>query len=260
MAAGVQSVANGGVHLRPYLVERVEDANGELYRHQLETAQVLTPDVALRAVDTLKGVLVRGTARRTPLDGDRPAGGKTGTQDNNTNAWFVGFTKQMSAAVWVGDPKGYTPMVNIPEFVREDSITRVQGSMYPARIWKAFMDPIHADLPVLDWDAPPVAVATATRLDVTPKRIYLPGNECLARVVSGTIPQQATPGSKQPTTTMPAEVTPNTVVVSVMDPGTTISPSDTNPYSPVNTLPIGEYLVYDCNKPFPASVQTVVGQ
>jgi hypothetical protein len=45
-----------------------------------------------------------------------------------------------------------------------------------------------------------------------------------------------------------------------MDPGTTIAPTDTNPYSPVNTLPIGEYWVYDCNKPFPASVQTIVGQ
>ena len=261
MASGVQSVANGGVHLKPYLVERVEDANGEIFRHQTETAQVLTPDVALRAVDTLKGVLTRGTARRTPLDGDRPAGGKTGTQDNNTNAWFVGFTKQMSAAVWVGDPKGYTPMVNIPEFVREDGIARVQGSMYPARIWKAFMDPIHANLPALDWDEPPAAVATATRLDVTPKRIYLPGNECLARVVSGTIPQQVAPGSKpSTTTTTPIDATPNTVVVTVMDPGTTIAPTDTNPYSPVNTLPIGEYWVYDCNKPFPASVQTIVGQ
>ena len=260
MAAGVQSMANGGMHLRPYLIERVEDANGELYRHQLESKQVPTPDVALRAVDTLKGVLVRGTARRTPLDGDRPAGGKTGTQDNNTNAWFVGFTKQMSAAVWVGDPKGYTPMVNIPEFVRQDSITRVQGSMYPARIWKAFMDPIHANLPVLDWDSPPGAVATATRLDVTPKRIYLPGNECLARVVSGTIPQQSPPGTKQPTTTILPDAVPNTVVVSIMDSGTTIAPSDTNPYSPVNTLPIGEYWVYTCDKPFPASVQTIVGQ
>jgi hypothetical protein len=45
-----------------------------------------------------------------------------------------------------------------------------------------------------------------------------------------------------------------------MDPGTTIAPTDTNPYSPVNTLPIGEFWVYDCGKPFPASVQTIVGQ
>ena len=260
MASGVQSLANEGMHMRPYLIERVEDANGELYRHQLESAQVLTPDVALRAVDTLKGVLARGTARRTPLNDGRPAGGKTGTQDNNTNAWFVGFTKQLSAAVWVGDPKGYTPMVNIPEFVRQDGIARVQGSMYPAQIWKAFMDPIHANMPALDWDSAPTAVATATRLDVSPKRIYLPGNECVARVVSGTIPQPSGTGPKQPTTTLADEAAPNTVVISVMDPGTTISPNDTNPYSPVNSLPIGEFWVYECGRPFPASVQTIVGQ
>ena len=254
MATSAQAIANLGVHIRPYLVERIEDANGELYRHETESEQVLTPDVALRAVDTLKGVLIRGTARRTPLDGDRPAGGKTGTQDENTNAWFVGFTRQVSTAVWVGDPKAYTPMVNIPEFVKEDGIVRVQGAMYPARIWKSAMDSIHAGKPNLDWEAPPEAVSTAIREDVSPKRIYLPGTECLARVVSGTIPIR--PDRNQPVT---SEVPGDTVVVSVVDPGTTIAPTDTNPYSPVNTVGIGDYWIYDCTKPFPASVQ-VVGQ
>lgn len=254
MATSAQSIANLGVHIRPYLIERIEDANGELYRHEPESQQVLTPDVALRAVDTLKGVLIRGTARRTPLDGGRPAAGKTGTQDENTNAWFVGFTRQVSTAVWVGDPKAYTPMVNIPEFVRVDGIARVQGAMYPARIWKSAMDSIHAGKPNLDWDAPPAAVSTAIRSDVTPKRIYLPGTECLARVLSGTIPSR--PDKNQPTTTVAPE---DTVVVSIVDPGTTIAPTDTNPYSPVNTVGIGDYWIYDCTKPFPASVQ-VVGQ
>ena len=254
MATSAQAIANLGVHMRPYLVERIEDANGELYRHEVESQQVLTPDVALRAVDTLKGVLIRGTARRTPLDGERPAAGKTGTQDENTNAWFVGFTRQVSTAVWVGDPKGYTPMVNIPEFVNKDGIVRVQGAMYPARIWKSAMDSIHAGKPNLDWDAPPEAVSTAIRPDVTPKRIYLPGTECLARVVSGTIPPQ--PDKNRP---VDPAVTGETVTVSVVDPGTTIAPTDTNPYSPVNTVGVGEYWIYECNKPFPASVQ-VVGQ
>jgi len=211
----------------------------------------------------LKGVIKFGTARRTPLENDRPAAGKTGTQDDNTNAWFVGFSKQMTTSVWVGDPKAYTPMVNIPEFVAKDGITRVQGSMYPARIWKQFMDAAHTNLPVEDWEAPPAAVATETRPDTSPMRIYLPGNECLAKVVSGTVPPTSAPTTTKPgrqpattTTTVPFDPT-NTVVINVVDPGTTISPTDTNPFSPTNTVRIGEYWVYECAAPFPASVQTV---
>lgn len=244
MASGAQTLASVGVHREPYMIERIEDSNGEIYRRESSESTVLTPDVALRAIDTLKSVLTVGTARRTPLAEARPAAGKTGTQADNTNAWFVGFTKQLSAAVWVGDPKGYTPMVNIPEFVRVDGIRRVQGSMYPARIWKQFMDQIHFNLVPSDWDEPPVAVPTVSRPEVGPKRIVLPGEECLARVVSGTIPRQGgEPG--------------DTVVVSIADPGTTISPADRRPDAPVNTVRIGEYWVYTCARPFPPSVQTV---
>ena len=76
---------------------------------------MLDKGVALTAVDVLKGVLIqrhrRGATRSTA-----PAAGKTGTQQDNTNAWFVGFTPQLTTAVWVGDPDGYTPMENVPEF------------------------------------------------------------------------------------------------------------------------------------------------
>lgn len=245
MASGAQTLASVGVHREPYLIEWIEDAGGEIYRREASEKVVLPVDVALRSIDTLKSVLTVGTARRTPLEDLRPAAGKTGTQADNTNAWFVGFTKQMSAAVWVGDPKGYTPMVNIPEFVRIDGIRRVQGSMYPARIWKQFMDRIHFNLVPSDWDEPPLEQPTVWRPEVGPKRIVLPGEECLARVVSGTVPRaDSAPG--------------DTVVVSIADPGTTIAPTDRRPDAPVNTVRVGEYWVYTCTKPFPPSVQTLV--
>jgi penicillin-binding protein 1A len=280
MATGAQTIANVGVHLKPYLIDKIEDANGVLFQHEqicvapadVEPCRVLSSEVALRTVETMKGVIQFGTARRTALEpaapiGDKPraAGGKTGTQDDNTNAWFVGYTKQLTTAVWVGDPKAYTPMVNIPEFVKQDGITRVQGSMYPARIWKQYMDAAHEGLPSLDWDAAPAAVATETRPDPNPMRIYLPGNECLAQVVSGTVPTTTTTTSIKPgratttTTTAPIDLLNpvNTVVVRVVDPGTTIAPTDTNPFSPVNTVAIGAYWVYECAKPFSPAVQTV---
>jgi hypothetical protein len=61
------------------------------------------------------------------------------------------------------------------------------------------------------------------------------------------------------TTTIPIDLSNplNTVVVRVVDPGTTIAPTDTNPFSPVNTVAIGSYWVYECAKPFSPAVQTV---
>ena len=68
----------------------------------------VAPGDVLTTIDTLTGVLTDGTARHELADfaSRRPAFGKTGTQDNNTNAWFVGGTKQLATAVWVGDPRG----------------------------------------------------------------------------------------------------------------------------------------------------------
>jgi penicillin-binding protein 1A len=286
MASGAQTIANGGVHREPYAIERIEDSNGAvLWKREEPTnpEQVLTRDNALRAVDIMKGVIKFGTARRTPLANDRPAAGKTGTQDDNTNAWFVGFTPQLTTAVWVGDPKGYTPMVRIPEFLQADGYVRIQGAMYPARIWKQYMDAAHENLPVVDWDAPPPGQPTEARPDTSPVRVYLPGNECLASVVAGTIPPTTTTvaGKKTTTTTQPI-VTGDTVVVSLVDPlplptlstttTTTIaSPTtldadqalrqilrDRYPRGPVHTIPPNQYWVYECAAGLPASAQTIV--
>jgi membrane peptidoglycan carboxypeptidase len=275
MASGAQTIANGGMHHEPFFIEKIEDGTGRvLFQHALNGVQVISKEVADKQVAILKQSLIRGTARRTPLEGDRPSAGKTGTQDENTNAWFVGFTKQLTTAVWVGDPKGYTPMVNIPEF-RADGVPRVQGATYPARIWKAYMDAAHAELPVLDWDAPVAPVRNQMRL-------YLPGLDCIAEVVSGRLPRTLTgavstvvpatsvpaatapPATTVPPVTVPGAVpvTPTTAyrgpVVSVVDPGTTIAPTDTNPLTPVVGVDPQRFLVYDCAKGVPASVRTTV--
>ncbi len=177
MASGAQTIANGGLHHEPYYVESIETADGRvIYTHESDGTQVLDRDAALTTAATLKGVLTDGTARGNELVGLRPAAGKTGTQQDNTNAWFVGFTPQLTTAVWVGDPNGYTPMVRVPEFQGRNG-EAVQGGRYPAQIWKAFMDPAHANLPIVDWEVPPPPVRPAARL-------YLPGNECVFRRVT----------------------------------------------------------------------------
>ncbi|HEX9260856.1 MAG TPA: transglycosylase domain-containing protein [Acidimicrobiales bacterium] len=177
MATALSTLANGGVRKDPYYIERIEGPDGKiLYQHATEPVGVLDKAVADRIVDTLKGPLTSGTAsRRGRLADGRVAFGKTGTQDDNTNAWFVGATRQFTTAVWMGDPNAYTPMASAKLFPDCDR-GQVTGGCYPTMIWKTYMDAIHKDLPKLDWDKPGALKRKAARL-------YLPGVDC---VVAGT--------------------------------------------------------------------------
>lgn len=177
MASGTQTLANNGVHKEPYYIERIEDPEGVIYEHRDEGIEVLSADAAQRVTGILKGVMVSGTARRSALDG-RESAGKTGTQDNNTNAWMVGYTPELTTAVWVGHPDLYLPMNNIPEFVAVD-VRRVQGGTFPARIWKATMDGALAGQPASQFTAPNPNPRPASQL-------FLPGVDCLVRATVNT--------------------------------------------------------------------------
>jgi penicillin-binding protein 1A len=251
MASGAQTIANEGLHMEPYMVDYIDDWRGDrVYTHDDPGVQVLDRGVALQAVDVLKGVLTTGTGHRYPLN--VPAAGKTGTQVNNTNAWFVGFTPELTTAVWVGDPDAYTPMVNVPGFDQE----RVQGGLYPTQIWQQYMNSAHAFLPGNDWEAPPPAARS-------PQRLYLPGSECIY-VVTGYEPQVAAQPAQPagfaspeapPTTAPPPAATvpappppPVTVQVPVysrVDSGTTIPPNVLDPRAPINTVPL-DYRIGSC--------------
>ena len=77
----------------------------------------------------------------------RPAAGKTGTTDNHADAWFVGYTPTLDAAVWVGYPQGEIPMTNVHGIA-------VSGGTFPAQIWRKFMEPALGSLAPQDWSAP----------------------------------------------------------------------------------------------------------
>jgi membrane peptidoglycan carboxypeptidase len=194
MAAGIQTIANEGVHIEPYYVEYIDDAQGNrIYTHVDAGTRVLDRDVALTAIDVLKGVNTEGTGARELADfaSRVPSFGKTGTQQSNWTAFYVGSTRYLSTAVLVRDPNRYTEMEGIPEFLAA-GVDNVQGGTFPARIWRTFMEQVGLEQlgANIDWPAAPPSARPATRL-------VLPGNECVYQVV-GFEPAPTTPPSAPP--------------------------------------------------------------
>ena len=262
MASGAQTLANNGIHMQPYYVERIEGPQGTVYQHQDDGVAVLTAEAAAKTTSILSGVLISGTARRSQLDG-RVAAGKTGTQDNNTNSWMVGYTPDLVTAVWVGHPDLYLPMNNIPEFVAV-GVPRVQGGTFPARIWKATMDAALAGRPSSVFATP----VPNPRLGM---RLYLPGTDCLSSATTVPPPTFAPPvtvpsvdstdpsGSTLPTTTtttttsttLPPTTTTSTTLVppkpgTITDLNTTVPRGQIDPTWPVPTIDPTVYTVAAC--------------
>jgi 1A family penicillin-binding protein len=133
MAGAYATIANDGLLVTPYLVERVVGRGGkEVFRAPRPSRRVLESRVARLAVGAMQAVVRRGTGTAARLDRTEVAG-KTGTAQNYEDAWFVGFTPSVATAVWMGAPVGKIPMRNVGG-------RRVTGGSYPARIWHDFME------------------------------------------------------------------------------------------------------------------------
>jgi penicillin-binding protein 1A len=103
MANGSATLADGGIRNTPRAVTRVEFPNGDVDEPEAgERQRVFSDGVAYEVTDILKGVIEGGTG--TAANIGCPAAGKTGTTDDFTDAWFVGYTPKLSTAVWVGHP------------------------------------------------------------------------------------------------------------------------------------------------------------
>lgn len=155
MASSYSTFPNGGMHMEPFLVEKVtREEDGEevvIKEHRLEGERALSRDEAAAAVEVLRGVVERGTASQFhDLDSEigRPSAGKTGTTENFADAWYVGFIPQLSTSVWVGYPGERTPMVNI------NGLAEINGENYPLDIWSLYMQGAAQRYPVQQFDVP----------------------------------------------------------------------------------------------------------
>ncbi|MGZ4150560.1 MAG: penicillin-binding protein [Actinomycetota bacterium] len=197
MASAYGTLASGGKRVPPTPVLSVTDAQGNvLYQADPQPKQVVDPQVASAADGILQDVVLYGTG--TAANIGRPQIGKTGTDDNHDNAWFIGAVPQLVAAVWVGFHQGQIPMR--PPRTR---IT-VFGGTWPAQIWRLLMLKATASLAPEQFPTPEVQYVQVA-VDVTqdpyclPNRFTLPQNIQTLSFIAGTQPTDTctTPTSTQ---------------------------------------------------------------
>ena len=144
MASAYGVFATNGILCKPFALLKITDANGQtLYENETVAKRVMDPKPIYSTVDMMKDVLIWGSGGGMGIG--RPAAGKTGTTDNYVDAWFVGFTPDLSTAVWVGDDNNRT-------------LDNMSGSGTPLSIWHDFMIKAHKDIPVSDFVNPGVEI------------------------------------------------------------------------------------------------------
>lgn len=146
MASAYGTFANKGVHVKPTAIVKILDRNGNvledsstLEKEETKT-RVMSEREAYEMTTMLEGVSDHGTGRAAAIG--RPAAGKTGTTDDNKDAWFVGYTPDIVTAVWIGDDTG------------AHSLGDIYGGTVPAEIWRDYMSSATSDESGGDFSAP----------------------------------------------------------------------------------------------------------
>jgi penicillin-binding protein 1A len=148
MASAYGTIANDGVYNAPYLIERVDDRNGNtIYAHTAAPERRIAPETARLVTSILEQNIQSGTGTRARISGQQAAG-KTGTNQGSTDAWFVGYTPALSTAVWIGG-LGWEYEIRIA------GGPGITGGRYPAQIWGAFMNAWQQGRPAVGFQGPP---------------------------------------------------------------------------------------------------------
>ncbi|MFQ5520608.1 MAG: penicillin-binding protein 1A [Candidatus Methylomirabilia bacterium] len=152
------ALANRGVWVRPTAIRYITGAEGVLLEEYIPKGQqALSPEVAYVVTHMLKGAVQRGTSVRAKALG-RPVAGKTGTTNDYSNAWFVGFTPKLVTGVWVGHDR--------PRSLGENE----SGARAALPIWVTYMGTILVRTPAEDFQPPEGVVLVPIDLN--------PGSTC----------------------------------------------------------------------------------
>lgn len=150
MASAYGVLATNGVYCRPYALIKIVDREGKvLFEQKSSSKQVVDAKAAYLTTNMLEDVLVSGTAGGMGIG--RPAAGKTGTTDTNIDAWFVGYTPNLSTAVWVGDDNNQS--------------IHMYGSGATLSIWHDFMVNALAATPARNFVNPGVKIPPEPKIE-----------------------------------------------------------------------------------------------
>ncbi len=214
MAEAFSVFAAEGVHHPPMYVTKVEGPDGSvIFDDDGQSDQALRPNIARSLTYMLERVVTGGTGTEARID--RPVAGKTGTTQRNGDAWFVGYTPQLSTAVWMGNAEAIVPMPG------------VYGGTYPARMFAKFMRAAHEGLPVVGFTPPDFAEwPTPQYIDENGRRFSYVGTT------------SSTSTTSTPRTTRPPRPTTTTVPSTTTTlPATTTTATTTSTTVPVTTAP-----------------------
>jgi penicillin-binding protein 1A len=219
MASAYSTFADRGMHIDPYVIRRVESSSGEVLfdaSTDVEGEQVISEEVADTVNSVLSGVLVRGTGQGANIG--VAAAGKTGTTTDSRDAWFAGYTCNLTAAVWMG----YEQPRPMEDFRGEE----VSGGTWPAQIWADFMSEATAadqecEFPATDAGERLANQSLAGQRTTTTDPSQRRSTTTTSPVGSTTSVPQSTTTTQAPTTTAPP---PSTTAA---PPSTTAAPPTT---------------------------------
>jgi penicillin-binding protein 1A len=149
MASAYATIAAGGMYSRPMAITKVVLPDGKTDNGAgwgvPERRRVISDGVAYEVTKILRDNINAGTGVAANIP--RPAAGKTGTTERHSDAWFCGYTPDLSTTVWVGYPQGEVPMESVHGI-------SVAGGTFPAQIWRLFMAPALQNRPAREFAQP----------------------------------------------------------------------------------------------------------
>jgi penicillin-binding protein 1A len=225
MASAFATFADGGVYHQPLLVTKVTKSDGSSLPLpvQPQSRVVLSPSQAAQLDYVLQQVVQKGTGTAAGIAGTQIAG-KTGTTEHSSDAWFIGFTPNLTTAMWMGYADSIRPMVDFRGY------SSIQGGGIPAELWHSYMAGVLSAMPQYGGSFP--AVTSLSGKLLTP-----PSDQPGATPGTSTPP----PSSGAPTTTpqtTPATTNPSPAPAGSGGSGGSPTPSTSPPStSPPTTSP-----------------------
>ena len=142
MAKGYSTLANEGIYNERTCIKQIDFKDGTVYTDNSKSHRVYGEDTAYMITDVLKGTMDMpyGTGHGLDIDGQQAAG-KTGTTNDSKDAWFCGYTKYYTMAVWMG-------------YDKPRDMQGVYGATYAGKIWHDTMTKLHEGLAEVDWECP----------------------------------------------------------------------------------------------------------